>query len=477
MQPDHDRLDRRPFWTVQSVFDPDGEGGDFAYTIGLHDRGLPELHLWARPNRGVDPGEDWMLSPHDRTVLLNTLAWRLLDGALAVGDTWREKFDAGVAVADFELCPPADREHLEAFGIAPGAKVLPVSWSLTRPLEGALTPLTPAARTRAERDLRDAVSALADARRQTPPSSWRPAAAPTFDPRQPFGPLTAVVQARGAQLWGASRTQLNCLLRHAVDVEIGGGSVTFPASSAAASARSVGRTRALEELREAAEALVQRVTGLPRWRQTLDSLLGPGPRESREEASVVRLLRDVVLALLSAEAVADVIPHEWLLAARGPWLTAFGPHGELPGPEWSASPTVLDAVRGLLSPLDARQLGVIAAGHRLSGDGVVIGHEGYADLVHKLNGWALVGSAGCPWRGTLDQLPAWGPLLEGVAGPGVRVELAPLPEFQEWANCLTAALTHRPRLSASEVRAFTLPFEDLLPGLVRLLDEPLTAAS
>ncbi|GAA2147213.1 hypothetical protein GCM10009844_24220 [Nocardioides koreensis] len=55
----YDELRRAPFWQVQAVFDPDGEGGDFAYTIGLRERGLPELHLWARPTLGEDPGHDW----------------------------------------------------------------------------------------------------------------------------------------------------------------------------------------------------------------------------------------------------------------------------------------------------------------------------------------------------------------------------------------------------------------------------------
>ncbi|WP_159081282.1 hypothetical protein [Nocardioides sediminis] len=459
------------------MFDPHGNGADFAYTIGLHDRGLPELHLWARPDRGPDPGEDWMLSHHDRTELLNELARRLVDGALAVGDTWSERFDAGVAVVDFELCPPGDREHLQAFGTAPGAVVLPLSWSLTRPPEGPLTPLAPAARKQAETDFRVAAASLEHAPGRTAPSVWACAETPSFDPRQPFGPLTAVVRARGAQLLAASVTQLNCLLRHAAEVEMGGGSLTFPASSAAASARPVGRTRALEELRTAAGPLLAEVTEGPCWRPVLDSLLGAGPRQPSEEASMGRLLRDVVVALLSAEAVADGIPHEWLLAARGPWLTAFGPPGEVPGDDWAASASVLAAVTGLLRPLDIRQLGAVAAAHRLGSAGTVIGQEAYADLVHKLHGWALVGFAGCPWRGTLDELPAWSPLLERIVGPGQRVELAPLPELQEWASCLTAALTHRARLTASEATDFARPFADLLPGLHRLLDGPLTAAS
>jgi len=70
---DHDQLDVPPFWTVQAVFDPDGAGGDFAYTIGLSERGLPELHLYARPSLGQDPGADWKFSCRDCCGILNEL--------------------------------------------------------------------------------------------------------------------------------------------------------------------------------------------------------------------------------------------------------------------------------------------------------------------------------------------------------------------------------------------------------------------
>src|SRR5512145_1938854 len=64
-QPAHDRLDITPFWKVQGVFDPQGGGADFSYTIGLWSRGSPELHLWARPSLGDDPGHDWAFSMRD----------------------------------------------------------------------------------------------------------------------------------------------------------------------------------------------------------------------------------------------------------------------------------------------------------------------------------------------------------------------------------------------------------------------------
>ena len=104
-QPAHDVLDSPPFWQVQAVFDPDHTGGDFAYTIGLHTRGLPELHLWARPSLGEDPGLDWMLSCNDRCRALNELGGMLVAGRLAVGDEVVHEYDHGLARVTFRVDP------------------------------------------------------------------------------------------------------------------------------------------------------------------------------------------------------------------------------------------------------------------------------------------------------------------------------------------------------------------------------------
>lgn len=125
-----------PFWQVQAVFDPDGLGGDFAYTIGLHAVGLPELHLWARPTCGDDPAPDWKFSSPDLGALLNDFAGMQLGGDLVVGSVVERNFDGGMARVRFEVDPPGDRVALEALGIACGAVVLPIRWSLHRGPEG-----------------------------------------------------------------------------------------------------------------------------------------------------------------------------------------------------------------------------------------------------------------------------------------------------------------------------------------------------
>ena len=132
---------RTPDWQVTAVFDPHGEAQDFAYTVGLFDRGLPELHLWARPSLGDDPGADWMFSPQDCFIILNELAWRLIDDEVTVGDRWEQPYDDGLVTCRFRLDPPGDRDELQAFGIMPGADVLPVRWSLHRRPIGRPRPL------------------------------------------------------------------------------------------------------------------------------------------------------------------------------------------------------------------------------------------------------------------------------------------------------------------------------------------------
>ena len=140
-----------PFWQVQSVFDPDGTGRDFAYTIGLHTRGLPELHLWARPSLGEDP--------------------------------------------------PGDKEQLEAYGVPDGVDVLPGLWSLERAPDGPLRPLAAGDRSAALRLFDELVASL-DLGRAAPPGLARPAG-PDFGEDQRFGRVTPVVLARAAQLWQA----------------------------------------------------------------------------------------------------------------------------------------------------------------------------------------------------------------------------------------------------------------------------------
>lgn len=477
----HDRLSDVPFWTVQSVFDPEGGGADFAYTIGLHDRGLPELHMWARPDRGEDPGDDWMLSMRDRALLLNELARRLLDGGLAVGQTLTRVYDDGGATLELQIRGPGDRDALEAFGTDRDAVIWAVSWSLARPPEGPNGPLKVSALEQAAADFRAAVAGLDREFMWKAPPGWQVPDRPTYDPGQVFGPRTPIVLARAAQFWQAGASTLNLLLHCATHVEMSG-SLTLPISVARTAARAVGRRPALDRLQAAVDELVVWLTEgelcRARWEDLLRSLWGGDLDDRRKRATAQRTsagtLSDVLLGCLTVEAVADVLDEEWLLAGRGPFLAALGrPFGELPGPEWAASSQVVSSVVELLRPLPAQRLGALAQLHRFARTGRVQEWEAYPEVFAKLHGWSLVGAAACPWASALALLPGWRPLVAQYAEGGAAVELAPLPALQEWASCVTAAISHRARLSDDEVHAFVEPTREVLPGLADLINEPI----
>lgn len=452
------------------MFDPDGTGKDFAYTIGLYDRGFPELHVWARPSLDEDPGHDWLLSPNDRAHLLNELAQLLVDGHLEIGTTLTREYDAGLATVTFEVGPPGDRDELEAYGVGPGALVLPVLWSLRRPAEGALAPLTERARVAAQVTYAELMDGLDESRRA--PSGWALPARPSFEVDQRFGPLTAVVLARAAQLWQCTDESLEHLL-YMASCEHCEGSLTRPVAVAAAAARPVGRRPALEALLQAVPALVEHITERPagqrRWKAVVSGvfpdLWNQLDRSGRAAAehNFAHMLRDLTRGCLAVEAVADVADPQLLLWGRGSWLAGMRQESVLTLPDWRASPVVLDTVRRLLEPLDAGVLASIAAAHQLAR--VEGERSGYGDLAIRLQTWAVAAGGSCPWEPLLAELPAWKPLVAAISGVGI----GGLPDLERWATCLTSALTHRDRLSGRDVTVFAAPFRVSLPVLEAVL--------
>lgn len=119
-------------WMVMAVFDPDGNGGDFAYTVGLAELGIAELHLWARPTDGHDPGADFCLSSQDMGYLLNQWASEHLDGDLDVGSTFTIDFDGGAAKGHFVAGDLVPAQSVDAFAAGDDTPVIPMRWSLER---------------------------------------------------------------------------------------------------------------------------------------------------------------------------------------------------------------------------------------------------------------------------------------------------------------------------------------------------------
>jgi len=441
-------------WKVQAVFDPDGEGRDFAYTIGLHDRGLPELHIFGRPSLGEDPGADWLLSPQDRCGLLNALAWRLIDGELRVGDTWEEPHDDGLVTVRFRLDPPGDRDELEAYGIAPDAQVLPVRWSLHRPPIGPPRPLTTRALQRARADCAALLADLpAVGDEVVVPPGWE--LPPAFEPGGDFGPLTPLVAGRVVELWSADAISLSNLMWAAITTEAGG-HLTWPATIAASVARGAGRVEEVERTGDAARAVVLLRTEQLDWPARLLELgaaMELEPNEATPEQfhqAAVRVLSDLLWRVLATEVVADQLSAAQLLHGRGAWLTGLGPVGELPGRQWRAPRPVLDRLLGRLRPLPIPEPLAIAFRHRTAEA------DDYRAVADRVHGWAVVSAAGCPWRGGLDRLP------------GCR-SLGHVDDLQQWATVMTSAATHLNRLSARDLAALTAPYLDLLPELAAVI--------
>ncbi|HET7326767.1 MAG TPA: hypothetical protein VFJ14_05705 [Nocardioidaceae bacterium] len=477
MNPPHDTATVAPFWRVQSVFDPDGTGKDFAYTIGLHERGLPELHIWARPSLGEDPGLDWMFSNRDRTGVLNELAGLLVAGRLSIGSEVTREYDEGLAQVTFRVEPPGDKEALEAYGVPPGVDVLPVLWSLRRAPEGPLAPLTPEAEEQAHTLFLE-ISRGLDFTREAPPG-WELPSMPWFDVGQRFGPLTPVVLARAAQLWQADDNTLRDLLHSAVATSAGF-SLSAATVMATATARPAGRRVHVEVLHDACHDLVDHLTEhseAARHRfSRIIQMLHPQQWSSLDRANrsdlrlnLGGLLHYLTVGCLAVEAVADLADQPLLLQARGPWVAGLRGEHVLSDPAWRAAPQVIKAVHWLLAPCDAQTLSKVADVHYLAVVRGIVGAEGYGDVCARLQSWALTSAANCSWNDVLCALPGGQPLLWTARG----ADIGSAPLLESWATCVASALTHRARLSTEDVHTFAVPFAADLPHLEGVLNAAL----
>lgn len=224
-------------WSVISVFDPEERGGAFAYTVGLAERGLCELHVWARPTHGQDPGLDFELSPRDMQYVLNRSAEGQVLGSFGPGSTFAIYFDGGSSEGCFSAGLPLPKEQLDAHQAAPGAMVIPIRWELRRPPEGQNLDVDPV------------IAARIRTQTHRFSSEVEPQITIDTSAHQRFGPWTPAVEALSATL--RRRPE------HVV-YEIGGPagvirhemSATLPVITAAA--RSAGRSKAIEHCRSRA---------------------------------------------------------------------------------------------------------------------------------------------------------------------------------------------------------------------------------
>ena len=461
IRPDDQQLETNPPWMVQAVFDPDGLGGDFAYTIGLSALGVPELHIYGRPSLGEDPGADWKFSCDDLCRLLNELGAKLVRGETSVGSVVEQRYDGGLVRVRFRVDPPGDREELEAFGVPPGADVLPVRWSLHRDPEGPLEPMTPEAKLCAAKEYA-AIHASLGSEATAP--GWQLPAEPSFGPAQRYGPRTAVILGRAAELWECSPEFLANLIGVAGRVLMATGSLTYPAARARSIARTVGRSahaaRLDDDVQSYIDSFERHPETRPTWQRAVKLVAGQdwrtgdqGLRQRWVDHCLMSLSTAVLTGLLT-ELVADVAPADLVLAGRGPLMAAGRSAGVAPAKEWFAAEEVMKVFDSLTDGLDRRRIGEIGARHLQASDR---DEGGYGDLEDRLLGWSVVSAAAMP---------------DLTLGGLVHVP----PGFQRWACALTSALTHRARLTAEEVGCLAAPMRELLPALEGTLNAPIALA-
>ena len=449
---------------MQTVYDPEGLGRDFAYTVGLAERGVPELHLWARPSLCEAPGADWNLSLLDAARLLNKAAWRLLDGDLAVGSTWEHEYDAGFVTARFVVQEAVPAEEVEAFA-AGDVPVLPVRWSIERDPVAPLVAMASDAQEEAERLHWQVLGQIDDDRAPTPPG-WPGPVSLDWSAEQDFGPRTPLVLARAAQVWSAHQDRI---IDHASNAIILNRrrQPGYAVLVARAAARPAGRVDVLDRVSEAATRLVADLGegwGAGPYAALRDYMIGDmgdAPVEDREAVmrGIRSALTEQVQALLVTEAAADLMPA-WAVAwGQGPTLTALGPQGLPPEDRYRCSPEVGLAVRGLVT-------------------GCIID-----DVVRASVAWHE--TQGCEAELWLETIRITGathaPHIAEIVTPRVVSGIArvlredhdlPLLTCQAWLNALAAVLSERAGLDASVVEAF-LASGPHVPGLAALVDEPL----
>lgn len=462
-----------PFWQVLAVFDPDGGGADFAYTVGLAERGLPELHIWARPTDGLDPGEDWALSDRDRCGLLNEFAYELLGGRLHVGQRIEKEFDGGMVRVTFRVGDPVEPEVVDAFQVAPDTVVWPIRWALHREPAGELAPVDESVAAAVRAEVGRAVTALDPVAVRALPARWEPAAGDIdLTPTQRFGPLTALVVARGAAVATADADTLAGFCHASMLAEQAHG-VRHALALVFTAARRAGRREAVEQARRAAEELTDIVTGTAgttrRWREVVAEI-GGGTGNRTERAHFARALRnllcDATATLLGTTSIIDVADEATLRAGLGAWT--WGRSGGLvvPDPLWWAPKDVLHRVRGLIGDLDAEQLRALGEAHELAiaSDPRAACVPGYAKQHGWLHGIAIVEPVAMPpphsW---LLGVPAGASLLSMAADPG-----AVRPVFSailEALSTITIALAVADKVRSDDWRVVLAPYEPLVPGL------------
>lgn len=449
-------LPREPWWEVLAVFDPEEQGRDFAYTVGLAERGLPEVHMWARPDLGEDPGLDWRFSSRDAMYLLNELAWRLVDERVAPGDTWTRRYDDGLVEVHFELGSPVPAESLEAYQAEP-SPVCPLRWSLHRVPEGPLEPMPEAAQREAEAEY---TRLLAEIGRPTPAEEpWAVPEKPEWGPQQRWGPRTPLVRAHAALLRSLSSEDMSQLAEISFPMGLARVS-TYPQVVARSAGRAAGRTAALDRLADDAAQLVTDLGvtwGVEQWRAVREWVSQGG---AFPEQILRQLVGDVVTSHLMTVAVADLLEEGQVLTGIGPLSFARVPPGLPPDERWHAAPQIVDIVVDLVVHADKQAVAAAARSWRVADD------DASVEAAGNLQVGAIQGPSMFPDLASV--LPSQA--LQGLRLAGAAHQITDRV-IQSWLSAVATVLTHRAALEPETVDT-VLRHGAAIEGLAEAVNSP-----
>lgn len=337
------------FWQVQAVFGCDEHPGPgFAYTMGLADVGLRELHMWDQPTHGDDPGEDYVLSSADLCTILNGFADEWVAGSLHVGDVREVSLDDGLATAVITCDPPVCADDVEAWGARP-SMVIPLAWSLRRPPRGEPVEIMASAREGYERDIR--TTAAAGDPTVTVSGARPPGAEIAFDVGGQYGPLSALVAVHAWAM--VSIPRVDFLIDNALAAETAMNPKALLGRMSTMS-RLSGRDEPVRQAERLASRVMDRLGNRRVWRDQVAVISQQCDMSiSRASADMRDLVLTSMRCTLVALALDDVLPEQMSLAAQGPWRAALSSTGADPGQRWRCSAEAEGVIRCCLASLDA----------------------------------------------------------------------------------------------------------------------------
>lgn len=446
------------FWTVQYVFDPDAIGHDFAYTIGLAARGLPELYIDSAP-RQAQSDDPWKLSSRDCCYQLNRFARMLIDGEIVPLQPITEQYDGGTTTVLWTPGEPTDPMAVGAYGPTDAKSIIVIAAEIVPAVIEPLSDLCAADeatwRSELARLLLDGVPnrrGLKGFRLPSPDAS--------FTCTQTYGPLTPLVEARAYEVSQLTPPMIADVILRSLDCEF-----TIPVAAtlgaAYAHARTVSRTPAAWNAEELAVTLVKSIRGpegkSSAWRSVM-KLTGFGAAEDTGDIrrGLSGTLVHAVAAHLVSTVVADRLDHSARLQAFGIWSSIKDSRSMAPEDPWWARSDILNAIRNEVAQLDdPRTNELLAAWLRMRSE---------ERLVPILRGLAVTGARACPPASDL-----LGSTLIGLLALFVPDIEWPVTEF---LCCATALLTEREKFSDDDVHAFCRRLTGALPGLEALMNSP-----